>query len=228
MAERNPLKAVPPPLKKALEWPKDSEGRTDKLIIRVLSVLLVVAILGAGFSFYKQYSNPPLAIESVAAEVQSLREAVQSSSSQQVIMLKILVLRPSTKVELARKISQSVHRQCEAYKDDPDLVLAIMSRESHFEPKARSFAGALGLMQVRKHWADVHGDEDLLDIETNVRRALYILKIYRHTYKELPVVLAAYNRGQNPVDADLMQGRSTDNQYVRNVLTTYQRLKALN
>ena len=221
------LKAVPPALKSPKVQQKESRTKSLGIVLLLLSLLI-----GFGVVTHELYQRHDESLifhgKSMRQEIQQLREAIQSDSAQQVIMLKILVLKPSTEIGLAREISEVLHFQSRAYREDPDLALAIMDHESDFVPTARSHKSAIGLMQVRKHWADVHGDEDLFDITTNIRRALYILKIYRLTYKELPVVLSAYNRGQNPVDADIINGCSTDNQYVRDVLKTYERLKALN
>ncbi len=213
------LKAVPPPLNKP-----GAQREKSWIDIVGFSVWLMIMAVGFGVMIHKLYQNQAVS----AQEVQQLREVMQSTTAKQIIMLKILVLKPRTKVSLAREISEVVHFQCKAYREDPDLVLAIISHESDFDPKASSYAGAQGLMQVRSHWADVHGDEDLFDITTNIRRGLYILKIYRLSYKKLPIALAAYNRGQNPVDAALIRGYSTDNQYVRDVLKTYEHLRTLN
>lgn len=62
----------------------------------------------------------------------------------------------------------------------PELLLAIMHKESTFRPKVQSRYGAQGLMQVVRRW---HGDkldknESLFDPEVNVRVGTDVLEEY--------------------------------------------------
>ncbi len=62
----------------------------------------------------------------------------------------------------------------------PELVLAVIHVESAFEHFAVSSAGARGLMQVMPFWLNEIGrpDDDLFDIQTNLRFGCTILKHY--------------------------------------------------
>jgi soluble lytic murein transglycosylase-like protein len=93
-------------------------------------------------------------------------------------------------------ILQAVHREARAADLKPDLVLGLIEIESRFDRFAVSRAGAQGLMQVMPFWRDELGrpDDNLTDIDTNLRYGCHILQFYLekergHLYK----ALARYN-----------------------------------
>lgn len=101
--------------------------------------------------------------------------------------------------EASRRILHAVH--CESRKhsmlrDRPQLVLAVIDVESAFDPFAVSYAGAVGLMQVMPFWPNELGlkNEDLIDVELNIRMGTSILAHYlereRGDYRR---ALARYN-----------------------------------
>lgn len=102
--------------------------------------------------------------------------------------------------ELVRELAQDTDF-------DWRLLIAQMYQESRFNPEARSFAGAVGLMQVLPRTArqfDIHGD--LTDPETNIRAGLEFLQWLEHRFPaRLPLderiyfSLAAYNAGHGHV-----------------------------
>ena len=171
-----------------------------------------------------------LAEQSVAikAEGSELRQYVESSSAEQVIFLKILVLKPDVDVTLARTIARHAHHYGALYKRDPDLVLAIIAEESRFNPNAVSPVGAVGLMQVMPQWEKVLGiSGSLKDPEVSIKYGLEVLGFYLEMYKDLEMALTAYNRGPGPVDMALMRGTDPKNRYAPEVLKVYERLKRL-
>jgi|GEM_PF-1511037 len=162
-------------------------------------------------------------------EIQQLRQYMASKSNEDIIFLKIMVTKPELNPDLAREIAQNVSRYCALYGHDPDLVLSIIAVESHFNPRAVSNKGALGLMQVMPQWKRVLGiTEDLKDPETSIKYGLQILGFYLEMYKDRKMALTAYNRGPGPVDMALMKGQSPLNGYVPRVMKTYQHLKSMN
>ena len=79
---------------------------------------------------------------------------------------------------------------------DPDLVLAVMNIESHFNRFAISSAGAQGLMQVMPFWRMEIGrpQDNLTHVETNIRYGTVILAHYLEVAKgDLVEALARYN-----------------------------------
>jgi soluble lytic murein transglycosylase-like protein len=122
---------------------------------------------------------------------------VASHTGEDVLFLKVLLLKSSIDVELARAIALETHRQAQLLRRDPDLVLAIMSVESDFEPQATSAVGAVGLMQVVPHWKRVLGiSGDLAHISTNLHSGLQVLAFYLEMHGDLAMALTAYNRGR--------------------------------
>ncbi len=87
------------------------------------------------------------------------------------------------------------------------LIVSQMFQESRFDPQARSFAGAVGLMQVLPRTAEELGyTDDLHDPETGISAGVAYLSWVRDRFdEELPVTdrmwftLAAYNAGPGHV-----------------------------
>jgi soluble lytic murein transglycosylase-like protein len=164
----------------------------------------------------------------IRAEETELRQYLASSSAEQVIFLKILVLKPDIDLTLARNIARHAHRYAALHKRDPDLVLAIIAEESRFNPNAVSPMGAVGLMQVMPQWEKVLGiSGSLKDPEVSIKYGLQVLGFYMEMYKDIEMALTAYNRGPGPVDHALMRGKDPKNGYAPQVLKVYERLKSL-
>ncbi|HLU00713.1 MAG TPA: transglycosylase SLT domain-containing protein [Burkholderiaceae bacterium] len=63
---------------------------------------------------------------------------------------------------------------------DPELLIAIIQKESEFRPKAKSRYGAQGLMQVVRRWHHdkLHPSESLYDPAVNIRVGADVLEEY--------------------------------------------------
>ena len=84
----------------------------------------------------------------------------------------------------------------------PELILAVVKRESASYPCAVSDKGALGLMQLMPEVAQQFG-VDPLDPKQNVTAGTQYLKQLMKRYNgDLRLALAAYNAGPQRVDAD--------------------------
>ncbi len=93
-------------------------------------------------------------------------------------------------------ILKGVHAESQRHDLPPELVLAVIEVESNFDRFAVSYAGALGLMQVMPFWLDEIGrpDDNLFDIDTNLRMGCTILRHYLDREKgNLQRALARYN-----------------------------------
>lgn len=106
-------------------------------------------------------------------------------------------MRPFIK-EPKRRLSllTAIHSAAKQTQLPPELVLALIETESSFKQYAISKAGAQGLMQVMPFWKHEIGrpDDNLTDIQTNLRYGCTILKYYleRHP-NSIANALAAYN-----------------------------------
>jgi membrane-bound lytic murein transglycosylase F len=100
----------------------------------------------------------------------------------------------------------SLQKYAESYGFDWRLIAAQMHQESRFDPKARSFAGARGLMQVMPRTAEELGVEDLEDPDTGIYAGvLYMARMRDRFEDQIPAserlwfALAAYNVGYGHV-----------------------------
>jgi membrane-bound lytic murein transglycosylase F len=92
------------------------------------------------------------------------------------------------------------------YDFDWRVIVAQMYRESRFDPDARSWMGAVGLMQVLPRTAREFGLEDLEDPAVNVEAGIRYLDWVRERFpkrldpdEQLWFALAGYNAGQGHV-----------------------------
>jgi len=99
---------------------------------------------------------------------------------------------PKTRIEML----QQVHHEATRANIEPELVLALIEVESHFDEFAISVSGARGLMQVMPFWLDEIGisDKNLFKIRTNLRMGCTILRYYIDMEPDdLGRALARYN-----------------------------------
>ena len=83
----------------------------------------------------------------------------------------------------------------------PDLLRAIIDKESAFDPCAISSKGALGLMQLMPSTAADLGVADAFDPDQNITGGARFLKQLLTRYGgDLPLALSAYNAGPGRVD----------------------------
>lgn len=91
---------------------------------------------------------------------------------------------------------RAVHREATRANLQPELVLSVIQTESYFDHYALSYVGARGLMQVMPFWKKEIGrpDDNLMDIDTNLRYGCTILKFYLKKEKGNMIrALARYN-----------------------------------
>jgi membrane-bound lytic murein transglycosylase F len=101
---------------------------------------------------------------------------------------------------------EAIRRYAEQYGFDWRLITAQMYQESRFDPDAKSFAGAKGLMQVMPRTARFMGFKELKQPEDNIHAGVKYLDWVRNRFEEtLPFAdrmwfsLAAYNAGHGHV-----------------------------
>lgn len=91
----------------------------------------------------------------------------------------------------------------------PELVASVINTESHFNKKAKSNKGAIGLMQIKLSTANFIieyyklneriDEDDLLEPNTNIRfGAMYICYLNKK-FENIYTALAAYNAGETVV-----------------------------
>lgn len=91
---------------------------------------------------------------------------------------------------------KQIHLEATRSDLQPELVLALIEVESHFDTYAISKSGAQGMMQIMPFWLDEIGrpNDNLIDMKTNLRMGCTILKYYMDMEKNnLHKALARYN-----------------------------------
>jgi Transglycosylase SLT domain/D-alanyl-D-alanine carboxypeptidase len=81
------------------------------------------------------------------------------------------------------------------------LLAAQLYEESHFNPFARSHAGALGIAQFMPATAAGYGLADPFDAERAIDAQAHLMRDLLRTFASVPLALAAYNAGPVPVRA---------------------------
>ena len=112
---------------------------------------------------------------------------------------------------------------------EPELVLAIIKVESEYNIKARSRAGAQGLMQLMPATAREMKVIDPFDPEHNIRGGvMYLSRLLDRYDGNRKNALAAYNAGPGVVDRHRgIPPYSETQSYVKRVLKEYKSEKAL-
>jgi len=133
---------------------------------------------------------------------------------------------------LARSVDYDalIDRAAKAASVRAELVRAVIVVESGFNPRAVSRRGAVGLMQLLPTTARRYGAFNAFDPEQNIfAGAKYLADLVtRFGAKNLDLVLAAYNAGENAVERygrHVPPYRETQ-AYVPNVMKVYHALRA--
>ena len=108
---------------------------------------------------------------------------------------------------------------------DPRLLVAVASRESDFDARAVSNAGACSLMQLMPETARFLGVANIFDPRENVFGGAHYLRTLLDTFDgDLDLTLAAYNAGPGAVQkyGGVPPYRETQ-AYVRSVRAAYER-----
>lgn len=107
---------------------------------------------------------------------------------------------------------------------DPVLLYAIMHRESAFKPRAMSYKGARGLMQLMPATAARFGVSNIFDPRQNIEGgARYVRFLLNYFNGDVALTLAGYNAGEGAV---MKYGRrippySETREYVRRITQRY-------
>ncbi len=108
-----------------------------------------------------------------------------------------------------------IRQESGAHGFDWRLIAAMIYQESHFNPRARSYTGVRGLMQVTQATALEMGIENRMDPEDSIRAGVRYLASLRNRFTELDderekllFALASYNVGYGHVrDAQKLAAR---------------------
>ncbi|MDD5640183.1 MAG: lytic transglycosylase domain-containing protein [Syntrophales bacterium] len=120
-------------------------------------------------------------------------------------------------------IEKLIHKYAAHYKIDPELIKAIMRRESGFNPGAVSPKGAQGLMQLMPGTSNLMGVKNPFDPEQNIAGGVAYLRHCLDRFDDNVVLaVAAYNAGPHRVAKCGEIPRIAETQsFVRNVVAEY-------
>jgi soluble lytic murein transglycosylase-like protein len=111
---------------------------------------------------------------------------------------------------------------------DPRLIISVMRQESGFNPRARSYKGACGLMQLMPATARRFGVSKIFDPAENIEGGARYLRFLLDMFAgDVELALAAYNAGEGAVvSAGYKVPRYHETQtYVRNISARYKSIK---
>ena len=146
----------------------------------------------------------------------SLDRALQEAAALQSNM-------PASQTATKSQVLNVINQVSKKYDVDEKLVKALIKQESGFNPKAKSKAGAMGLMQLMPSTAKHLGVKDPYNMVQNVEGGVKYLKSMLNKYNgNVILALAAYNAGPNAVDkySGVPPYKETQN-YVKNILANY-------
>jgi soluble lytic murein transglycosylase-like protein len=93
-----------------------------------------------------------------------------------------------------------IEAAAERHRLDPELVHAVIRAESAYDARAKSPAGACGLMQLMPATAQRFGVRDVWDPAQNIEGGVAFLRVLIDRFEgDLKLVLAAYNAGEGAV-----------------------------
>ncbi|MEE8637423.1 MAG: lytic transglycosylase domain-containing protein [Candidatus Margulisiibacteriota bacterium] len=124
-------------------------------------------------------------------------------------------------------ITDSIMRHSQKYNVNPKLVAALIRRESGFNPRAISSAGAMGLGQLMPSTAKSIGVTNPYDIDQNakgtVRYMKYLLGRFEKYSDQVSFALAGYLEGPNGV-ARRNGYRSSTAAYIKSIIKIYHKI----
>lgn len=178
--------------------------RNIKKSFILLTGLFLVGLIGlflALFEFNTNYSTRKEALQLVSNQLTQLEDQMTQAREklQRYDFLEYKVTALEKKLPNFSLVLDSAYKKSLQYGFHPDLVLTIINVESGFNPKAVSFRGAYGLMQVnlsvwRKELAIDR--KRIFEIDYNIDLGLRILKRYLIEAKgDIKRALHLYNNG---------------------------------
>ncbi len=103
------------------------------------------------------------------------------------------------------KYKETIKRVAEKHGFDWRLIAATIYQESHFNPRAKSFTGVRGMMQLTLDTAKDMGIENRLDPEQSITGGVKYLKRLYERYDDVEdpdrvlITLASYNVGHGHI-----------------------------
>ena len=152
-------------------------------------------------------ASPQLSFSNALQEANAIQANTQSATKSQILNV--------------------VNQIADKHGVDEKLVQALIKQESGFNPKAKSKAGAMGLMQLMPSTAKNLGVQDPYNIVQNVEGGVkYLRGLLDRFNNDEKLALAAYNAGPNAVKkyGGIPPYKETQN-YVNSIMSAYDKIK---
>ena len=169
---------------------KSRSAPSDKYLVRLLCLFVSVVATAMG--------QTQASIDRQRASLDIQRESIRKQVTQAI---------PVTAVEApcdplpSEKVGLLIANAADAQKLQPNLLRAVIERESGYRPCAVSAKGAKGLMQLMPGTAGDLAVRDPFDPKENIEAGAKYLKQLIDKYKgNLSQALGAYNAGPSAVD----------------------------
>jgi soluble lytic murein transglycosylase-like protein len=167
-----------------------------------MKIFVVLALLFLQSFLFAAEKSEPRAVDQKLKLL--LKQAIEDSTSfEDKFDAQVWLLDMSTRLKKIVKDKQDrikilkfVHQEAYKVSLSPELVLAVIQVESYFDQYAISRVGARGLMQIMPFWLKEigHPNDNLFDIQTNLRFGCTILKYYLDIEKgNISRALGRYN-----------------------------------
>ena len=144
--------------------------------------------------------------------LEPIQEQVSPEQVEAHVRAQVAQRMPAAATTTHRKVATTVLTESIRAGVDPLLVVALIHVESSFNPRARSRAGALGLMQVRVPTLREQLKRprarraDALDPRTNVQAGVRYFRRLLDTFGATDLALMAYNAGPGRIQRLLAHG----------------------
>ncbi len=163
---------------------------------RLLVALLSLLLCAAAHAQVRQAAEPELRelLQHTVAQADSFQDRFDAEVWLLDMSTRMRRYIPNAEERLS--LLRLVHREASKAGLRPDLVIALIHAESHFDRFAISSVGAQGMMQVMPFWKAELGrpQDNLTDNATNLRYGCTILSFYlRKENGDLNRALARYN-----------------------------------
>lgn len=143
---------------------------------------------------------PPLHAQRISASVDTTGRVVFNNDPVAAQTPAVASQRPQSSKNNQKYITGLIDDAAAHHRMDPDLIRAIVEVESHYNPRAVSSRGAMGLMQLIPPTARRFGVSNVFDPVENLDGGIRYLKYLMGMFNgNLELSLAAYNAGENAV-----------------------------
>ncbi len=176
--------------------------RWKRYLVTATHAVALMSLLAAGTVWtlnqqHPAYTQPAKLLELPGAVIHAQTPTEEAFRIGQVLR------RYTNDGDRADRIADALVTEGRKQKIDPALLVGIvLTEDAKLDPRAKSFVGARGLMQVMPFHSGNWGcaSKDLYDIESNICHGVSVLAEIMHRKPNVRVALQAYNgcvRGRN-------------------------------